>query len=314
MILSKIRLWSYIVVTIDSLETIIKLAQSEITQPHKMNFNLNVEFGIDLLNHPITSVTKLATDFQNQECPKNLYMNHGEYIHRNKDGIKNVITELQTKVDSNRAIISLINQCDIVGSGDEPIPSFMILQFRLENKTLYVTLYFRALEVSKFLRINIEETRMILKEIYDSFVSKIENINLTIFAFRAYIKENINVLERPELDQKTEQEIFKLLKQDPNTSLIPLIEEKKQLSTKIEYQSLQIICNWLEDEDDDIKNFINDKLKRPIVLSHIKQIIGIMQNIEGLRCKISHGVDLDVEEKKYSAMMDALIREIRNDS
>ncbi|NCD07091.1 MAG: hypothetical protein EOL97_13315 [Spirochaetia bacterium] len=299
---------------INDFEEIIKLAQSEITEPYKMNFNLNVEFGIDLLNNPIKDAIKLATDFQNPKCPKNLYMNHGEYIHRNKDGIENIISELKAKHASNRAIISLINQCDIVNSGDKPIPSFMILQFSLEDRTLYVTLYFKALEVSKFLRINIEETRMILKKIDDSLVGKIENINLTIFAFRAYIKEDINVLERPELDQKTSQEIFKLLKEDPNVSLIPLIEAKKHSSTKIEYQSFQFIRDWIEDEDADIKNFIHDKLKRPMILEYIKKIIEIMQHIEGLRCKISHGTEVNEVEKLYREEMEKLIREIRNDS
>ena len=41
-------------------------------------------------------------------------MNHGEYIHKFGNGINNVIKQLKEKQASNRAIISLINQENIM--------------------------------------------------------------------------------------------------------------------------------------------------------------------------------------------------------
>jgi thymidylate synthase len=97
----------------------------------------------------------LAKDYQNPVKPPSLYINHGEYI--TSDGIVHIINELKLKQTSNRALLSLINQEDIIGSGDNPIPSFMVLQFSLEGEELYVTTYFRALEVANFLNVNLEE-------------------------------------------------------------------------------------------------------------------------------------------------------------
>ncbi len=96
MMLLRIGYWSYIVEKIDNLETIISLAKEQITESYKINFNLNVEFDIDVIKNSIEDKEELAQDFQNPVCPNNLYINHGTYIHRNKDGIKNVINDFKT--------------------------------------------------------------------------------------------------------------------------------------------------------------------------------------------------------------------------
>ena len=83
-----------------------------------------------------------------------LHINHGSYI---GDGLEHIIDELKNKPSSNRALFSLISQKDISKSGDNPIPSFMIFQTCIDDNILYCSVYFRALEVSTFLRINTEE-------------------------------------------------------------------------------------------------------------------------------------------------------------
>ncbi len=297
--------------SISNLEEIIKLSKESINDNYKLNFSIKVNFDIALIDNKILDVHDDALAFQAPKCPNNLQMNHGEYIHKNKDGIKNVINELNAKDTSNRAIISLINQDDIIGSGDKPIPSFMILQFSIENDNeLYVTTYFRALEVSKFLRINVEEIRMIIEKI-KSEILKISKVNLNILAFRAYKKENINPLKRAEIDLLKSNEIFGLLKTN-KSKFIDLLEEKKTKSTVIEYQSFQYIFDWLNDSysKDDIHKDINKLL----VKSKFQELIELSKEIKDLREKTSHSPQIDEKQEKYIKLIDDITMEIRNDS
>lgn len=293
---------------INSFEDIIELSKSEIETEYKMNFNIKVNFDINLIQNSIEDVHNLALDFQNPECPDNLHMNHGMYIH--SDGIDNVISELKNKKNSNRAIISLINQKDIIGSGDNPIPSFMILQFSIENnEQLYVTVYFRALEVSTFLRVNIEEIRIIIQSIHNNFID-LKNVSLNIISFRAYIRENISILERAKLDQLTQIKILGKLKKEP-TELIELIQKKMKTSTVIEYESFKTILECIT--DDDSKKDINIAYTKPLIITILKEIIKISKELKINREKSSHSIQIDEYQKQYKTKLTELIKVIRND-
>lgn len=279
-----------------------------------INFDLRVAFAKNLVNVPISNFYHDALDFQNKKCPDTLHMNHGEFIHRVGDGIENVITQLKDKQASNRAIISLINQCEIMNSKDNPIPSFMILQFSIENNTeLYVTTYFRALEVSKFLRINTEEIRQIIQQILTRFLD-VNKIYLNIFAFRAYIKRDINPLKKPKIDTFDKQDIFKYLlasNADLN-KLIDLLNEKKTSSTVIEYLSFQNIIDWIKDTS--FSSLIHSDLKKTLVMTILKEIVEILAYLKDLREKTSHNNEIDTKYAEYQQKVEQLIRVIRNDS
>lgn len=211
---------------ITNLEDISRKAISKIpNESYLVNFDLKVKFNRDLVNTSIRDVESLAKDFQESECPETLYMNHGEYINKKTDGIQNVINELK-KEKSNRSLISLINQEDIIDSKDNPIPSFIILQCSIEDGIkLYVTTYFRALEVATFLRVNTEEIRLIVKRILNSYLA-VKEIYLNIIAFRAYNKPERISLIKPKIDLFGESEILKHLMKDRFDELIPLLDEK----------------------------------------------------------------------------------------
>lgn len=295
---------------ITKLEEIVNLAKLEIDGDYKLNFNIKVNFDIQLINKSILSVSKLALDFQNPVCPNNLHMNHGAFIHKKKNGIQNVINELKEKNNSNRAIISLINQEDIVDSGDNPIPSLMILQFSIENHTdLYVTVYFKALEVSKFLRVNIEEIRIIISDMYKELMD-IRNVYLNILAFRAYIKEDISTLERAELDQLSVIKIAGKLSKNVEEFIL-LLEEKKKSSTVIEYESFSTILECIT--DDDCKQHIEKSYTKPLVSKLFSDIIDISKRLKDLREKSSHSPRIDECQLSYIDKIDELIRKLRND-
>ena len=67
-------------------------------------------------------------------APPALYMSHGEYIHRHGDGIQYLIDQLVKKPTGNRAIISLIDMKDLIGSGDDPRPSALRESHRNEKQ------------------------------------------------------------------------------------------------------------------------------------------------------------------------------------
>jgi hypothetical protein len=129
-------------------------------------------------------------------------MSHGEYIHRHGDGIQYLIDELVRKSTGNRAIMSLIDMKDLIASADDPRPSFMIFQagFESGNKNvIYITLYYRALEVSRFLPINLAEAGLVLKRIRGE-IPEIRVFHILIHAFRAYQNPDFNCLVRSDLD------------------------------------------------------------------------------------------------------------------
>ncbi len=283
-------------------------------RPYLLNFNLKFKFNMSLISNSLADVSTLAKKFQSESCPNDLHINHGMYIHKNgKDGIKNVIEQLKNNHSGNRALISLINQEDIVDSEDRPIPSFMILQFALENKKdLYITTYFRALEVSQFLRINIEEIRQIIEKIGENITS-IQKVYLNIISFRAFINKDTNTLTKPSIDLLNLKDILKLLKKDNSLeNLIELLEEKNKSSSVIEYNAFEYILNWLEDSD--YFDMLHENLRKELIINILKEIIDLMKNLKELRKQSSHGEQIDNKDKKYKQKLNQLIAEIRNDS
>ena len=75
-------------------------------------------------------------------------------------------------------------------SRDHPIPSFLLFQVTVEDNILYATTYFRALEIAKFLKINVQEIKLnLLKIIQECNLRHITKVRVTIHAFNAYKKK-----------------------------------------------------------------------------------------------------------------------------
>ncbi|WP_241006683.1 hypothetical protein [Serratia liquefaciens] len=109
---------------ISSLESIASDACSSINpDEYKINLILSYEISTaSLIENVLSDVHQLAKQWSADECPQNLYFNHGQY---KVGGVDNIISELKEKPSSNRALYSLINQETIMNSGDNPIPSFL---------------------------------------------------------------------------------------------------------------------------------------------------------------------------------------------
>jgi len=295
-------------VNISNFEKAIQLAQNIVKiskKDYKINFSLKVSFTAKLIKtSQLDDVVDLATDFQKIKCPKTLYLNHGHFI--TARGVDYVIDQLKNKQSSNRAIISLINQEIILNSGDNPIPSFMILQFSLEDNVLFVTCYFRALEVAKFLRINLEEIRLIINSIYNS-IGKIHKVKLHIFAFRAYINKNINPLVRPEIELLDEKIILKLMEKKPD-KIAHLLKQKLTDSTVIENRSIKIINDIVSNRV--MNQDICEGFKKPYFVNKLQRCLDLCNKLMLLRKKTSHDKEISKLTKEYLSAIDVIIREI----
>ncbi len=295
---------------VKNLRQIITKAEEKINgNAYQLNFSLKVSCKIKKLTDvEFPEEAKLAEAFQNPKKPDNLYINHGQFI--KDDGISHMISALKEKRNSNRALISLINQNDIIDSKDKPIPSFMSLQASIENhEELYITVYFRALEVSKFLKINLEELRSIINKIYEEF-SDIKTVKLHIFSFRAYSDPDINPLIRPEIETLDQSTLLKILEKKLKERLIPLLVEKVQTrTTVVDDQSFSKILDILEDPN---KNEdINTQVKSEYTKQILKKILKSSEILKELRAKDSHNPDIDELYHIYKNNIQELIDEIK---
>jgi hypothetical protein len=301
-------------VKIEHLEEALAAARELVKQSgreYRLNFSLKVEIDISRIREPqLLDAQKLAEQFQATTAPPNLYFSHGQYITPGEvgvDGIEHLIRELKHKDTSNRAIVSLISQRDIVGSGDNPIPSFMVIQCNVEDRVLYVTAYFRALEVINFLPINLEELRLVINRIYAEF-RRIESVKVHVFAFRAYCKEERNPLVKPDIELLDIADVLTLMRTDPK-KLAPLLEQMRTDSTVVRDRPLRNIYEIVTSE---LKSkLVQDCFTRPYFKKLLEDCLESSSQLIELRRRESHHPDIDKLNQKYLGLLGQLVEEIR---
>jgi hypothetical protein len=293
---------------VESFEEIIGCALEQSKRDnldYRLNFSLKVSFDISLASGPqLRDADDLASQWQAIDKPDNLYINHGQFIR--VDGIPHVIEELR-KHSSNRALFSLISQDNIVGSGDNPIPSFLILQSAIESDHLYVTTYFRALEVTQFLRINLEEIRQIVWKIWDEFRS-LKRVNLHIFAFRAYANPEINTLQIAQIDSLDQATLLKLLEKNP-VHVVELFQSKRLDSTVIDLRGLQNFHDILKDS---LKSAdLPQGLKKARIVILVERCLQAGGLLADSRKKASHDTNVAEQRSRYICLWKDLISELQ---
>ena len=210
-------------------------------------------------------------------------------------GVDNIISELKEKPSSNRALYSLINQETIMNSGDDPIPSFMLFQCVLERGVLYCNVYLRALEVSKFLRINLEEIRINIERISNSSLS-FDSVRLVIFACRAHHAPNFNPLEKPKLDLLSQYQMLTMLKHD-RSELARVLEQMAGVQTVIKSKSLRDLYEIVDGE-------WNESNKQRL-LSLLDTTIGDIEELHAIRKQHSH-------HERVSALNSSISKKLNN--
>jgi len=205
--------------------------------------NLTVNFPMTL---PASSTGVLAAyrgdaaDWQARDRPNSLLFNHGEYMHAHGDPMNYLIEHLRQKQTSNRACIVLVDSGPIVSSGDGPLPSFMLVQVGFQGAAqdvLYVTAYYRALEVTSFLPLNITELALIAETIADG-IPAINRAVVTIHAFRAHAQAGFRAHQRAQLDMDTADEIRALVQNRSLREISERLREKSAPASIIEDSGL----------------------------------------------------------------------------
>lgn len=285
--------------SISSLEEIVNHAEQEIGELFKINYLMSYIISVaDLKNKPLEDVTSEAELWAAREKPAELQINHGEFI---QDGLDHIIKELTYKKDSNRALFSLISQEHISGTGDTPIPSFMILQCTISNNRLYCTAYFRALEVSKFLRVNLEEIRLKICKIHENLLD-FEDVAITIFAFRAYVNKNINTLRIPKIDRIHPIELFQTLQENPR-EVARMLREKCQASTFILTDSISHLIVA-------VQNWKTETHQKILINNNAKEAIDIANKLLNLRERSSHNPEIENLNRDLHEKINSIAQEL----
>lgn len=284
---------------ISSLEEIVNHAEQEIGENFKINYLMSYNISMaDLKSKPLEDVTTEAELWAAPEKPAELQINHGEFI---KDGLDHIISELNYKKDSNRALFSLISQKHISDTGDTPIPSFMVLQCTIDNNRLYCTAYFRALEVSKFLRVNLEEIRLKICKIHEELLS-FGDVAITIFAFRAYVNKNINTLRIPKIDRINPIELFVTLQENPQ-EVARMLREKCQASTFILTDSISHLIVA-------IQNWKSEKHQKILINNNAEEAMEIAKKLLHLRERSSHDPGIEALNRELHEKINAIAKEL----
>jgi hypothetical protein len=183
---------------INKLDDICDYAQNA-CKDNLFNLVLAYDFDVDLLDYAfVKAYEPLAQKWLEEEVAAELHLSHGKFF-RGQRGIEFLVDELKQKPTSRRALLCLLSMDTILESEDDPIPSEVVLQFGIQENLLFVTAYFRALEVSAFLRTNLAEICLHCRNICRK-IDGIANIRLTLLAFRAFIEENSRCLQKAEIE------------------------------------------------------------------------------------------------------------------
>lgn len=252
-------------------------------------FNWNSELDIpvmDLERVSIIDVREEAAQWRRKDPAPDMYFSHGQYY---KDGIQHIIEELKHKPTSNRALYSLLSQNDISESGDDPIPSFLTFQCSIEGSILYCTASFRALEVSRFLRVNLEEIRQNLVDICKALPA-VETVRVHIFAFHAYVRTvAATALRRPEIDVTTEAQLLRLMQKGDVRALDTLLGGFERSTTAVSSKSLESLLGILQMPDAELHASVQSK--RELLEPLLKRAIETCGELATSRKGASRGVN-----------------------
>ena len=274
------------------------------------------------------SYSKLAEMWEAPQLDeKVLYFNHGMHFSKAPyhSGIDYIIHEIGEKRTTSRAVLVTVNTKDISETApDALLPSLLSIQagFDQNQTTLHVTMTLRALEASRFLKINICEALFIAKKIYSKY--RFSNIEVVISAFRVQIKEQFGCFLKAKLDTEAQQSrmmvtLSSLRYSDDSAviadeigKIIRLIQDKKLRSETVivtnGIEKLQVSVATVKDMLPDGKGALKSKLDQIYVC--ITTLLDMLNKLKQNRASSSEQTeDMDALEKQIQNQYDLLINE-----
>lgn len=234
---------------INDLQVIVNDAMKECEKDESINLILPYEFNIDILESKfIRSYENKANEWISDNPSEDMYFTHGMYYF-GKVGQKYIADELKNKPTTRRAILNAFNMKELFDSSDTPIPAFIVLQFRIIGKILYLTAFFRALEVSEFLPINLTEICIHSKEICRKNI-EINRIRLCIVATSAHVIDEFTCLRKAKIDYMEEAKIGVLVADKEKSELIRLLYNKGRHTSYLDLKGISALIIALKCKKD----------------------------------------------------------------
>jgi hypothetical protein len=264
------------------------------------NLSLSYELPIEVVDSQFMDIHgPRATKWTSEDVPEELPFTHGQYF-RGERGMNHVAEQLKEKSDSRRALLTLIGMDDILNSGDEPIPAFLLLQFGIDGECLFVTATFRALEVSEFLPINLAEIGLHIRRLRREFLD-LSVVRLKIDAFQAYSKPGFNCLVRPEMDRLEPGSVTATAMEGDVNAIRRWLEEKRSHSSVAGTHGLKELLTGAKAA----KTFSS------IFLTAIQNAISALDSIKMLRRRGNQGAPLDEEWARLDKAIGEALSELR---
>ena len=200
----------------------------------------------------------------------------------------------------------------LIDSADDPIPSFMLLQAGItdDKSQISITTYYRALEVSKFLPINIAESCLVIEKINKAFSFNAKSFAITIHAFNAYYIENFSCLEKAPIDTLSEMEIMleiSFLAQGKKW-IHKRLEEKRDLTeSRINSHGIQNLIAAIElynarPKDTRIENYDT------ILLSSLEEVLDHIKHYNSIKAISSYAEEAKIVYKKIKDGLNKIIQ------
>lgn len=233
------------------------------------------------------------------ECPGHLMHNHGSLMRVANQNWEDYIVELlQRNATSKRAIIPLIDKEWAFKGGDGDFPSLDIIQFGFSDESkqkLMVTVYYRALEVRKFLPLNLYELYLMIEKV-KSRISSINRVSICLFVFRAEAKKEISCFRKSKIELLTEAELTMIIAKEDFDNLSRLIEEKADMGDTV------IVTEWTEK----IRRALDagyNKSNKSEVLEQLDKVVVALNELQSRRlCCSSYSSTQETEDEASNAM------------
>lgn len=248
-----------------------------------LNLALHALVAREELDSPFLEAFKSkAIKWQDPVRPIDMVFNHGEYL---LGAVDFVIDELKRKPDSNRACAILLRTADLIGKGDDPVPSFLVAQFAADETAgvLFTTCYYRALEVAEFLPVNIAEAAIMSKAVLAGYPG-FAKVDVTILAFRAHSTPSFNLFERASLDLAEHYDIYSAVVGRDIEQLSTWINSKLAVASQIETDGLRQLLIAVEKQPTGVYS--------ADVAEDIRVAIEAMEDLRRLRCVRSTGSEV----------------------
>jgi hypothetical protein len=286
---------------IQSFDQIVEDAKQACELGAVQNLVLAYEFSPDLIHSQFIALHRdKAEQWQSEKVPPNLFFTHGQYFQGDK-GIRHIIKELKEKSDSRRALLTLGRMEDLLESGDKSIPSFLISQFAVKSDALYVTEYFRAIEVEYFLPINITEVAIVLEKIMATIAIP-RSVRLLILAFQAHRTPSFHCLEKAPIDMIRGGEVGVEVANKNYKQLIEWLDGKKLFESQIEICGLEELEAAVQRQDDGYSAPFKSLLPK---------VISTLRDIKLRRGTSSNEASVGGLRKTYLELVDSAIAELR---